>query len=247
MTSHERRRRRSSHGSSHAPRRSAFRVLALAAAGLTLMGAAYQSAFAGPGTAPAPNYDTGGGLSTGETAAIVGGAAVGGYGLLLAAGVLRGGDLLPGQAFPIGAPHECEKRYDELPQDHTDLSEIRLIPRSSNLDAGFCRCFYLEVKSRKDGKWYSVNKRPESNIYEIDDARTPLTRMDGTKNVFCLPITASQSFNGQSTLLEGTFTLAGKAPMTAQARVVMTVPDEAGLFRNEPQGYSEGTLRPGPR
>lgn len=175
------------------------------------MGAASQTAFAGTkgggggNNAPSPDYDGDDGLSAGEIALIAGGGAVAVVGGLAAAGVFGAGPAagVVNPPFPIGAPHDCDERYEQLPAGATNVSAIRLVPQASTLDAGWCRCYHLEVKS--DGKWYSVTHRPDAIIQEVDDVRTPLIKQDGTKNVFCLPISASQTANGQSTLLEGIF------------------------------------------
>lgn len=235
------RRRRSRRSSRSSASISPLRLVLLGCVGLTLMGAAYQTALAGPGNGPRAVYrsDEGGGLTPGEGAAIGGGAALIG-GLLY----LRPHPLPP-PAFLIGEPHECKERFHELPEGE-EVDKLRLVPEDSEIDAGWCRCFHLEARSRKTGKWYSVTHRPEARIYEIDDPRTPLVQMDGHKNIFCLPITAPQSFNGQTTLLEGTFSPPGQQPLRAEARVQMRVGEEAGLFRNDPRGYDEGTLRRGP-
>ena len=106
------------------------------------------------------------------------------------------------------------------------------------------RCLHLEVKNRKNDKWYSVTHRQDSILEEIDDRSTPLVKMDGSKNIFCYPLTSSQSSNGMLCTVEGIFNVPGKAPMRATATIQLRGPDDPGLFRTQPRGPSEGNIDP---
>ena len=240
------RRRRSATGTHVRTPRSPLRLIALACVGLTLMGAAYQTAFAGSngggggnGGGNRPRYDRDEGDD--DILPIVGGSA---GAALLAALFARGVYPLMPPAFPIGGPHDCKERFDTLPQGETDLGEIRLVPRMSYLQMGWCRCLHFEVKNRKNDKWYSITHRPETIIEEIDDVKTPLVKMDGYKNIFCYPLTSPQSSTGMLCTVEGIFVLPGRAPMRATATIELRGPDEDGLYRTNPRGPNEGNIDP---
>jgi hypothetical protein len=207
---------RSHHGETRAG--SAPRILRLVAIGcgaVFLLSSAYQASFATGrqgALASRPVYardrDSGGGIGGGAIAGIAvgAGAAVLGIPALLAA-----------------KDDECEERLKMLPQDHTRISEIRLIPRQTTLDAGECRCFFLEVRSAHDNKWYSVTQRPEGEI-RTAEVTEYLVRQDASKNVFCVPLTARPEGSGRSVLVVGTFTPPGQPTLTAESRVLLRAP-----------------------
>lgn len=209
-----------------------FRTLTACVLGLFTISVAYQSSFAqggggrtygggGTGGGRGEEEDDGGGLSTLEIAGIaVGGAAVI---ALLAGAFSKGGGGAAGSYAP-GAPVECEEMYPPLPADQTRISEIRLEPRDSTIEAGRCRCFYLNVRT-EDGKWYSVTQRAETNI-QVRDPNIALTKMDGTKNIFCVPMSTPPSYDRQRVTLVGTFAPAGMSPYTAEATVTLRVPSQ---------------------
>jgi hypothetical protein len=179
------------------------------------MGAAYQASFA---AGPRPDYGDDGGLGAGAIAGIAAGAG------LAALGLFGGGAAVVGGAFLAGSDHECRERYPILPENQTEIADLRLVPANSRLDQGYCRCFHLEAKSAADRKWYSVTHRAES-VLEVRDRTDALVKQEGSKNIFCVPMTAPQSANGQSIIIEGRFAPAGAAQVrTAEARVQVRIP-----------------------
>lgn len=203
-----------------------FRTLTACTLGLFMVGVAYQSSFAqgggrrvygGGGGGGGGEEDNGGGLSTLEIAGIaVGGAAL----IALLAGAFHHGGAGAGSITP-GAPVECEEMYPPLPADQTRISEVRLEPRDSSIEAGRCRCFYLNVRT-EDGKWYSVTQRAETTI-QTRETNIALTKMDGTKNIFCVPMSTPPSYDRQHVTVVGTFAPAGMSPYTAESTVTLRV------------------------
>jgi len=199
------------------------------------MGAAYQACFAqtvgvsvtygggggGGGGAGGGGEEDNGGLSGGEIAGIVVGAgllgafALGAFGHHGAAAATEG-------AIPIGGTAECKEQYPSLPADMNRVTEIKLSPSDTSIERGYCRCFYLNVKA-EDGKWYSVTQRAESHI-DLKEPDICLSKMDGTKNIFCVPASTPQTCDGKTVDLVGTFAPAGQSPYTATARVRIKVP-----------------------
>jgi hypothetical protein len=192
------------------------------------MGAAFDASFARTaprGVTPAgqANYDDDDdGLGGGAVAAIAAGGALG---LAAALGLFGGAAAAATGYFAIGAPHDCQERYPTLPEDHRSITAIRLVPESSTIEQGFCRCFHLEVRSGVDRKWYSVTQRAESRL-DLRDPSHCVIKMDGQKNVFCVPLSAPQTCNGQSFVVNGTFAPTWMPPATAEARIVVRVPSD---------------------
>jgi hypothetical protein len=124
---------------------------------------------------------------------------------------------------PTGGTAECKEQYPSLPADMNRVTEIRLSPSDTRVERGYCRCFYLNVKA-EDGKWYSVTQRAESHI-ELKDPDICLSKMDGTKNIFCVPASTPETCDGKTVELVGTFAPAGQSPYTATARVRIRVPN----------------------
>jgi len=207
-----------------------IRTVAAAAIGLVLLGAAYQSSLAaqGGGGGSGPSYGGGGGLSGG----VIAGIAVGGAAAIAAALGLFGGAAAAG-AFAIGSATECKERYDPLPAGQTQLSAIRLVPSNSDIRAGYCRCFHLEVKSAGNSKWYSVTFNNDATI-DFRDPTDCVVKQQGSKNIFCVPTTVRQSCNGQHVTLVGAFRPPGAPAMTAEAVIQVRVGGDVGA--------PEGTL-----
>jgi hypothetical protein len=227
MTSVHRRTRRSA---SQASRPSGFRMVALLAAGITLGGAAYQSAFAlGGSAAPQRLYHPpggGGGLSGGEIAGIAGG----GAGL--------------GAAFWfLGTDRHkrCEEPKPDLPAG-AEVESVDLVVESSTLEAGTGRCFHLLAKNKKDGKWYSVTHSPYTTFELVDPPHNPLVHSDTKKNVFMLPLTTAQSYNGQVVMVHATYAPPGAGKWEDEASVRLQVPGEEGLFRKGPVEIDDGDI-----
>lgn len=225
MSSVHRRRRRSAPQSS---RPSAFRLVALLAAGLTLGGAAYQSVFAAGNAAPRRLYHPpggGGGLDGGEIAAIAGGgAAVGAFWL-----------------FGVDRHKRCEEPRPDLPAG-AEVESVNLVPESSTLEAGTGRCFHLLAKNKKDGKWYSVTHSPYTTFELVDPPHNPLVHSDTKKNVFMLPLTTAQSYNGQVVMVHGTYAPSAAGKWEDEASVRLQVPGEEGLFRKGPVEIDDGDI-----
>ena len=215
------------------------RTVAAGAAGLFLLSTAYQAAFAGgrpgggpggfpfpgpfpfPGNGPFPRYPPRGGgqgrndNKSNETAAYAAGAAVIVGGVLFGTGIIGGG--------AAGRNDDDEDEADEaarVPQlpSSDRASALRLTPGTTVLASGTSRTFDLQARSARDGKWYSVTARPEATV-RVKTGGDLLMRQDGTKNVFCVPITASKT--GQVEVV-GTFAPEGGQPETVTAQVQVT-------------------------
>ncbi len=195
------------------------RITAGVVAVLALAGA-FQAAFARqPGTrarAAATQADYGGGSSGDSTGTIVG--IVAGGGLLAAAS---------SGAFAGAAAVILAERFDPLPPSRSSITAIRLVPGNATLQAGRSRSFFLEGRSRDDGKWYSLTVRPETSI-DVRDGEGCLLKQDGSRNTFLVPLTAPRSCDGKTFLLAGTFAPVGEEPKSATARVRVVVPESAG-------------------
>lgn len=181
-----------------------------------LVTVAYQASFgARPSAALYGGSDIGTGAAIGIGVGVAGVAAgiaagsgaFGGGGAGGGAGMLANGDAAILQPLPQG----------------TQIRALRLIPRNTDLDAGSCRVFDLQGRSASDHKWYSVTNNGDSAIMLRD--HTPcVIKQEGSKNVFCVPITAPQSCNGQTVVIEGTY-----QGMTADARITVHVGGTAGV------------------
>ncbi len=196
------------------------RTVAAGCVGLTLLGAAYQAAFAvGPeGRRPVigmrPDYvRSSNGLSGGELAAIAGGSAVVAAGGLYAAGVIGGG--------AAGAILTSD-RLTALPADQYRLTALRVVPGSAIVLAGDCRTFFAEGKSEVDGKWYSVTHRPETT-FDIKVPSPCVVKQDGTKNVLCVPISTPADCDGKVVTVMATFAPQSATPLSAEATLTVRI------------------------
>lgn len=216
------------------------RAVAAGAAGLVLLGGAYNAAFAGKfgGGGPGGGYGPGpggddddDGLSTGETVGIaVGGAAL----IAAAAGAFGGGLFAAGGAAGMAllGTGDC-KILDPLPAG-AEVAEIRLCPQQTVLNAGECRVFDLQAKSRADGKWYSVANSPNATI-ELAEASDAVVKQEGAKNVFCVPVTAPQTANNRSVVILGSYRPGtGINSMLTEARIHVRVGGELGVGTPRP-------------
>jgi len=220
-----------------------MRTITACTLGIFTVGVAYQASFAQTGSARSyggggtgggggggEEDDNGGGLSTVEIVGIaVGGAAF----LALLAGAFKkkkhedenmpppGGPGGGSGAVPSGATVVSTEEYPPLPADQTQIAAIRLSPGTGQLRAGGSYVLHVDAKG-SDGKWYSVTQRPET-VIEVKDGDAGLTRIDGAKNIFCLPITTSPGQNGKTATLVGRFTPPGQTPLTTEAEVTLDV------------------------
>lgn len=179
-----------------------------------LVTVAYQASFgARPSAALYGGSDIGTGaaigLGVGAAGAAIGLASSGGFGGGggAGAGTLANGDASILQPLPSG----------------TQIRALRLVPHDTDLDAGSCRVFDLQGRSASDHKWYSVTNSGDSSI-NLRDHTPCVIKQEGSKNVFCVPITAPQSCNGQTVVIEGTY-----QGMTADARITVHVGGTAGV------------------
>jgi hypothetical protein len=74
----------------------------------------------------------------------------------------------------------------------------------------------------EDGKWYSVTRQEMASI-ELQDADAGLVRLDGAKNTFCVPVTASAGADGKNVVVVGHYTPANGEPLTAETTVQVHV------------------------
>jgi len=221
-------RTRHSRGEAGRPRGPHFvRLVAAGCAALVLASGAYQAAYGGqgggdPNKPPVPDYDDG--ISAAEAAGIAaaGLAAIAAISAASGGGFFGRGDGCPqGQLLPNGDA----RILPPLPANCT-ITELCLAPESTKIDAGMCRVYDLRAKCREDKKWYSVTGRAEASI-EVRDIipGTPVVRLEGSKNTFCVPITVPQTANGRSVVVRGTYAPGGRAqPMHAEARIVVRTP-----------------------
>jgi len=186
--------------------------------GLALLTFSYQSAIAdavasGPFYPPIGGGNRGdnGGLSTGEK-----------VGIAIGSAIVVGGVLY--LTHVIGPkPNKTEggtttSSLGELPAGQT-VSEARLTPGKAELVTGAAGAFDLQVRS-EDGKWYSVTTSPETTLSVAEGEKT-LVQLDGSKNGFCVPVTASVAPEGKTVLVTGTYAPKGQAPLSATARVTV--------------------------
>lgn len=234
-----RRRRRRSPETPATSRSPLMRTITACTLGVFTVGMAYQASFAqtgpgrgygggGTGGGGGGEEDNGGGLSTVEIAGIVVGSAAF---IALLAGAFKKKKheeeppppVPPGGsgAVPSGERVASTEEYPPLPADQTQIAAIRVTPGTGRLRAGGSYVFHVNAKGA-DGKWYSVTQRPET-VIEVKDGDAGLTRIDGTKNIFCLPVTASPGQNGKTATLVGRFTPPGQEPITAEAQVTLDV------------------------
>ncbi|HTE20511.1 MAG TPA: hypothetical protein VK689_19265 [Armatimonadota bacterium] len=227
--------------------RHTVRAIAAGAAGLFLLSTAYQAAFADgspgggpggfpfpgpfpfPGNGPFPRYPpVGGGQGRGNnnsnrTAAYAAGAAIVVGGILVGTGVIGGGAGRDDDDDDDSGEGEGgdAARAPQLPAGEKKATSLRLTPGSTVLASGSSRTFDLQARSAVDGKWYSVTARPEASV-RVKSGGDLVVRQDGTKNVFCVPITASRT--GQVEVV-GTFAPEGGAPQVVTAQVQVTGSD----------------------
>lgn len=211
--------------SANGPRRPRpLRTGAVLVAGLMLLGAAYQAAFArAPGSwigplGSRPDYgqdqgDEGGGLSSGAAVGIGVGGAVLVYAALRAVGVFEGGD---GAAAP-GDEDDCRERYPAMPASLTAV-RVRLAPERQEFRPGETRCFRLEGRAG-DGNWYSLTSHPSATIV-LGPGTEGLVKVDGSRNKFLLPLGAPAGLDGRSFPVTASVTLGGTLhTASASARV----------------------------
>ena len=193
------------------------RAVVLWCAGLTLLGAAYQSAFALSGAAAvrvlgtARRYPQDDG-SGGAVVAIVGGGAV----------ALRAGLHAAGVSDRPGAANLPSEGLAPLPAGETRITALRLTPRAAILHAGECRAFFAEGRSAADGEWYSLTARPETT-FELKTPDPCVVRQDGSRNIFCVPLTAGRECDGRKVTVAAVFTPADGSPVTAEATLTVRV------------------------
>lgn len=202
------------------------RVAVAGVIGACLLAAAYQASFAGvseggtrgqvgilagygtgfQGLLPAGGDNDGsGGNSVGLFAAPVGAAG--------AAGLAT--QLSNGNVAPAPAP-ECEERLPALSADEHQVSALRIYPERAELARGTFRCFHLEGRSPRDGKWYSVTRHPDARL-EAEGAA--LVRQDGVPNVFCFPLTAATPSAASGSKVVGTFSPTNGAAVKTEAQI----------------------------
>jgi hypothetical protein len=217
--------------SSTQERRRPLRTLAPASAAILLAVSAYQATFAanrlganvihpdGYGGGNANGDDDDGGLSDGAAAGIAIGVVAIGAGVYYAdrkqkekeenqaapSSKAKGSDAATLPALPAGAK----------------VVELRLTPARTDLAAGSSRVFDLQARSKSDGKWYSVAARPEATVRL--KSGPPLRPVDGTKNVFSVPLDAPPSSDGQKSEVTGTFTQADGTTLSTTAGVNLRV------------------------
>jgi hypothetical protein len=166
-----------------------------------------------------PDYRPGesdGGVGAGTVAGIAAGVGLAGA---AASGAFGGG------LFGAGGADECREPRPALPERFNQFSEIRLVPGETTLEAGRCRCFFLEVRAAEDREWYSVTHRASSTI-ELQEQSECVVKRGGSKNAFCVPVTAARNCDGRSVTVVGTYAHPGQSPMTATARILVRVPEE---------------------
>jgi hypothetical protein len=196
-----------------------LRLVAAGGAGLLLMNVAVTASFAGGGNVGVQaDYGGGGGgggkdddddgLSTGAAVAIGIGAFILGFAL--------------GNTLADDDDDEATTAASALPAA-SGASEVRLVPQKSTVVSGTSCGFDLQARSEQDGKWYSVTRQPGASI-SVQDGSSLLVRQGGTKNMFCVPITAAKAGDGSSVTVVGSYTPAGGAPLTAQTAVSVSVP-----------------------
>lgn len=219
--------------STHPRRKPQVRLIALTCVGCTLLGAAYQSAFARNAGPVASNHgyphpdrgdDDDSGLSSGEAAGIAVGATAAVGAALYFGGVFDKDDdeNRSAKAFPLGAPVSDAERLPELTDSREPLAKLRLVPGFSNLEAGYGVRFHLEAQSARTGRWFSVTGQPGAEVSVKNE--TPLVKLDGLRSAFGLPVTAEAAAHGQKVELVGTYAPSGQKPLSASAQIQLVVP-----------------------
>jgi len=151
-------------------KRPLFRTIAVGTAALFLLSTAYQVKSA----AAATDYDNG--LSTGEIVGISVGAAGGAYLLWLLAGDRDDDD---------ETSNEEEKKGAMVPGSSSGPTAARLVPQKGTVSAGEQTAFDLQVQ--RGGRWVSVSSDKQASI----EVKGGMSRLDGAKNAFAVPMTAS--------------------------------------------------------
>jgi len=224
-------------------RASPARAVALGSGVLLLLGSAFQASFAGPvGGGGKPDYeptppvvqDEKTGISSGEAGAIAAASTFAGFGVSMLLGGGGGGEEEaeePGESFSppegpieLSTPPEGAKVLP-LPEGRTDLVAARLVPGRADLRAGGMRLLDLQVRSKSDGKWYSVTARDETTL-ELARPDAVVVRQDGRKNAFCVPLTAPRSADGRSVTVKARFAPKGRAGLSAECRLRVRVPEQ---------------------
>jgi hypothetical protein len=193
--------------------------VAIGSAAVFLLSSAFQASWGqGLGGFYGGN-NTDEGLSSGEIAAIVVGGLGAGYFLF---GMTRrrkkhhhNDEDTPQRVMAPQGPASGAAASSKL------TSEVRLVPQKTDVAAGERCAFDLQVRG-EDGKWYSVTRQEMASI-ELQDADAGLVRLDGAKNTFCVPVTASAGVDGKNVVVVGHYTPASGEPLTAETTVQVHV------------------------
>ena len=190
-----------------ARQRSLFRWVAAGSIATFLMTSAYQASW-GQGTSGDNNENNG--LTSGEVAAIVvGGLAVGGGLFYLLAGRRR------------RHHHEEEEQKAQALPKGQKVGALKLVPTSDSVQAGEVDTFDLQAQG-EDGNWYTVTGQEAASL-SVKDGDAGLVTQDGTKNAFCLPLTAASSLNGKKVAVVGRYETPEGKTLSAETTVTLNV------------------------
>jgi hypothetical protein len=174
--------------------------------------AAFYSSVATAQVGPSGDYGGGGGGGGRR-----GGDDDGTDGALIAGLVVAG---LAAGWFLLGATRRKKSDDDQNGgQEGSRISAIRLTPSTSRLAAGGTVRFDLQAKTDGDNRWQNITHLPQSSI--MVEQGGGLVKLDGAKNIFCVPITAADSAAGQKVSVVGTLSGDGAKPMSASAEIVV--------------------------
>jgi len=213
-----------------------LRTVAAGCVGLTLLGAAYQAAFAlspvaqagtiqgygpPPGGGGGGDDDDDGGLSTGEKVAIGIGAAAVLYFVATQTGIIGGKDDDAAETTGTTGQAASQAVVSALPTGHMP-TQVKLIPQRATLTAGTSGKLFLAGKSGVDGKWYDLTNNPATS-FELKAPAGTLVKQSGSKNVVCLPLSTPQAMNGKTVKVVGTFALSAGKKLTASRALAVQV------------------------
>ncbi len=201
--------------------------------------AAFQTAFAGhkPGHGVPPGqlkkYNSKHGGSD-WSRYLVGGFVAAGTGYVIFRGLLTDDDEDDERrrdrqiAAPSGDRENAAPRGDaaaapQLPADAGELKTIRIAGLDSAVESGRSRALDLQVYSSDSKKWHSVLHSEHSSL-KVADANPNLVKQDGTKNIFCVPLTAAVADGGTHATVVGRYTPPDGKPMTVRKRVQISAP-----------------------
>lgn len=210
-------------------RSSIFRTSAALCVTMVLGTAAFQTAFAGhkPGHGVPPGqvrkYESKHNGSS-WSRYLVGGFVAAGTGYVIFRGLVSDDDEdEPRPARRIATPTGDAAAAPQLPADAGQLKTIRITGLDAAVEPGRSRVLDLQVYSKDSKQWHSVLHNEHSSL-EVAKVSPNLVKQDGTKNVFCVPLTAEVPGSGTHVTVVGRYAPPDGKPLTVNHRVQISAP-----------------------